>query len=118
MPTPSDRCEDICYAIRAILVDVNGHTEQAFLATESLRAACYYRFIIVGEAAQSLLASCAVLIAQCTPNLTQSLSHAHRLRTLLAHHYHRVDAKIVWDTIQNDIPQLSADVNALRAVLP
>ncbi|WP_367619542.1 MULTISPECIES: HepT-like ribonuclease domain-containing protein [Paraburkholderia] len=118
MPTPSERCGHIYYAIDAILRDVNGHGEQAFVADLTLRSACYYRFIVIGEAGDSLLRSSAQLIAQHAPNLTQSLSFAHRLRTILAHQYHRADPKIVWDTIQKDLPQLSADIANLRAALP
>lgn len=118
MPTPSERCDHIGYAIDAILKDVNGHGEQAFLAAHSLQAACYFRFVIIGEAGESLLRSSANLIAQHAPNLMQSLSFAHRLRTLLVHQYHRVDPKIVWDTIQKDLPQLLTDITTLRSTLP
>jgi uncharacterized protein with HEPN domain len=118
VPTPSERCDHIGFAIDAILRDVNGHGEQAFLAAHSLRAACYFHFIIIGEAGESLLRSSANVIVQHAPSLVQSLSFAHRLRTLLVHQYHRIDPKIVWDTIQKDLPQLLTDITILRAALP
>lgn len=117
-PTPSERCDHISQAIDAIQRDVNGHGEQAFLAADVLQAACYYHFVVIGEAAGSLSSTCATLIAQHVPNLTQSLSYANKLRNVLAHHYQRADPKRVWDTIQKDLPQLYADIRALRAVLP
>lgn len=118
MPTPRERCEHIGGAINAIFADINGHTEQAFLADDSLQAACYYRLIVIGEAGDLLLKSSANEIGQHAPNLLQTLPSAHRMRTFLAHYYHRVDPKIVWDTIQMHLPQLSADIHALHAVLP
>jgi uncharacterized protein with HEPN domain len=118
VPTPSERCEHIQSAIDAIFADINGHAEQAFLANNSLQAACCYRLIIIGEAGDLLLRSSVNEITQHAPNLLQSLSSAHRMRSVLAHHYHRVDPMIVWHTIQIHLPQMSADMRALRAALP
>ncbi len=118
MPTPRERCEHIDSAINAIFTDINGHTEQAFLAADSLQSACYYCLIVIGEAGGSLLTSSASEIGQHAPNLQQTLSSAHKMRTLLAHQYHRADPQIVWNTIQMHLPQLAADIQALRAVLP
>ncbi|WP_175034624.1 HepT-like ribonuclease domain-containing protein [Burkholderia lata] len=121
MPTAGDRCDHITESIDAIFAYVNGSSEHAFLADGGLQAACYYRFIVIGEAADRLCKSCPNEIAQLggrRPSLPAGLSCAHKLRTLLAHIYHQVDAAIVWATIRKDLPQLRADVIALRALLP
>lgn len=121
MPTAGERCEHITASIDAIFAFVNGCNEQAFLANNRLQDACYYRFVVIGEAADCLCKNCPHEIAQLSnqaPGLTVSLSFAHKLRTRLAHIYHQVDPVIVWATIQKDLPQLRADIAALRALLP
>ncbi|WP_408426658.1 HepT-like ribonuclease domain-containing protein [Paraburkholderia azotifigens] len=118
MPTPRERCDHILQSIQAILADINGHTEQYFLTNEPLRAACYYRLVVIGEAANDIQNSCVNEIALTVPNLAQDLSYANKLRTRLAHHYHRVDPKIVWDTIQQSLPALGNQIALLRHVLP
>lgn len=117
MPTAGERCEHVLEAIDAISAYVNGSDEHAFLRNDVLRDACYYRFVVIGEAADCLCKGCQSEIAQI-PGLTVGLSFAHKLRTRLAHIYHQVDPTIVWATIQKDLPQLRADIAALRALLP
>lgn len=41
------------------------------------------------------------------------MSHGDPLRNALAHGYFNVDLAIVWQTIQNDLPTLKAQVAAL-----
>ncbi|QGZ54288.1 HepT-like ribonuclease domain-containing protein [Paraburkholderia acidiphila] len=121
MPTAGERCEHVLEAIDRISAYVNGSDEQAFLQNDVLRDACYYRFVVIGEAADCLCRDCSNEISQLRgqhPGLAMGLSFAHKLRTRLAHIYHHVDPTIVWATIQKDLPQLRADIIALRSLLP
>lgn len=118
MPTPRERCDHISAAIDAIFRDVNGHDEQAFLASDSLQAACYYRLIVIGEASADLANRNGSLIAAHFPGLATDLSKANRLRTRLAHQYHRTDPSIIWATIQRVLLPFQAEINRLRAMLP
>ncbi|WP_338138567.1 HepT-like ribonuclease domain-containing protein [Burkholderia anthina] len=118
MPTPRERCEDILRSVQAILSEVNGRDEQAFVASDGLVAACCYRFVIIGEAASSLLTGCQSEIAQCPATLATALKYAKRMRDLLAHRYFAVDPAKVWATIQQDLRPLAADVAILQAKFP
>ncbi|WP_080289245.1 DUF86 domain-containing protein [Burkholderia cenocepacia] len=118
MPTSRERCEDILRSAQAILSEVNGHDEQAFLASDGLVAACCYRFVVIGEAANALLAGCQGEIAQCPATLATALKYAKRMRDLLAHRYFAVDPARVWATIQQDLGPLAADVANLHQKVP
>ncbi|WP_425102762.1 DUF86 domain-containing protein [Burkholderia ambifaria] len=118
MPTPRERCDHISGAVDAIFRDVNGHDERAFLAVDGLQAACYYRLIVIGEASADLARRSGPLIVANFPALTTDLSKAHRLRTRLAHQYHRTDPAIIWVTIQKTLRPFQTDINRLRAILP
>lgn len=121
MPTAGERCEHVTESIKTILALVNGTSEQAFLTNPIVQDACYYRFVIIGEAAGHLCRECPGEIARLAsqaPDLAAALSCAHKLRTVLTHRYYRADPKIVWATIEKDLPQLSTDIAMLRSLLP
>lgn len=37
------------------------------------------------------------------------------LRDIIVHQYHRIDAEAIFDTLQNDIPNLLATINKIRS---
>ncbi|MBR8256665.1 HepT-like ribonuclease domain-containing protein [Burkholderia ambifaria] len=118
MPTERERCDDILGAGNAILGEVNGHDEKAFIASAGLQAACHYRFVVIGEAANALLNGCPSEVAQCGPDLSTDMTYAKRMRDFLAHQYFAVDPARTWDTIQKDLGRLLNGVAILQALLP
>ncbi|MXK59265.1 DUF86 domain-containing protein [Burkholderia pseudomallei] len=118
MPTGRQRCDHILDAINAIDRETNGFDLQTFLGAPGLQDACCFRLLVIGEAANALLVRHAAEIAHHTPGLALPCRNAKRMRDRLAHHYHRIDPLIVWNTIKIHVPQLIADVQALRNALP
>ncbi len=73
-----------------------------FRAEPVLRRAAERLLEIIGEASTAL-----------TPETRSELPEVpwndiYRLRILLAHHYHRVDADQVWAMAEHDVPRLVA----------
>lgn len=63
----------------------------------------------MGEAAKSLSAD----VRESIPNVPWS--QVIQLRDRLSHHYHRVEADLVWVTAEVDVPRLAAAITAWRA---
>ena len=57
-------------------------------------------FIIIGESANQIPAE----VEEKYPKIPWSLSRAMRNR--IVHVYFQVDEKLLWDTVQNDLPPL------------
>ena len=45
------------------------------------------------------------------------LSFAYQMRNAVAHGYFKVDFEIVWKTIQNNLPELHAQITEVSATL-
>lgn len=118
MPTGRQRCDHILEAINAINHATNGCNQQAFLSAPGLQDACCFRLLVIGEAANALIARHSADISHHTPALGPHFKSAKRMRDRLAHHYDRIDPLIVWNTIKLSMPQLVADVGNLRNILP
>ena len=118
MPTSRERCEHICTAIDATIAQITHRSLSNFLTDEALRSACFYRLIVIGEAANLLLAVLPRALMVGIPNLDNSLRYSYRLRTSLAADYHQVDFKLVWNTIQAELRPLRVDVEAVKRLLP
>ncbi len=100
-----DRLCDIWEALENVKSDLGTMTKEQFLADGKTQRAVIEGLIVIGEAANSIM--------QLDPELEQKHPGAWRqfrdvygMRIILTHEYFRVDAAVVWDTIQNDLPEL------------
>ena len=75
-------------------------TCEDFEVNETVIQAVLYNFIVIGEAAVNIPTD----IQERHPEIPWRLMS--NMRNLIAHEYFRVDREIVWDTVQNNIPQL------------
>jgi len=108
--TDSDRLEHVLDAISKIKVYCSGMKMEDFLADSRTQSAVLYQFVIIGEA-----------IASLTLDLTEKYDYPwHKprsFRNYIAHEYHGIQMRVVWDTIIVELPkleQLIADISGLR----
>ena len=104
--------EDVEQAAEEIAKFVEGVGFAAYDGNIEKQRAVERSFGIIGEALNRLRRS-APQLAERIPELARVVD----FRNLLAHVYHRVSAKAVWDTAVNDLPQLSRTVQSLLAEL-
>jgi uncharacterized protein with HEPN domain len=101
------RLLDILLAARRILAFAESFSYEQYEADESIQSAVSYQLLIIGEAAGA--------ISQATKS---QLSHIPwrqivGLRNILAHEYFRVDARIIWNIVQKDLPSLIRQIEPL-----
>lgn len=95
-----DRIRDILDAIAEIRKFTNGMTYESFREDDKSIRAIEMNFIIIGEAANQIPEE----IEEKYPEIPWSLMRAMRNR--IVHAYFNVDEKLMWDTVQNDLPPL------------
>lgn len=101
------RVEHMLENINAIISFTTNLDFDSFSADRKTIYAVLTAFNIIGEA------------ARCIPPQVRTKypevpwSQMIRMRNVLIHEYHRVDLQIVWDTIQGDLPVLSAMLQKL-----
>ena len=100
-----ERLQDIREAIANARVDIGTLSREEYLADGKTQRAVIESLIVIGEAANNLM-KLAPVLEQDHPGLWQSLRDAYDMRIVLTHEYFRVDAGVVWDTVQNDLPPL------------
>ena len=101
---------DILEAARLIIQYARDKKREEFLADVQLQDAVIRRLEVIGEAARRVSEATRVAL----PDLPWLDMLA--MRNLLIHEYDDVDADIVWDTVQQDVPELAAALeNALRS---
>lgn len=90
--------------------------EVGFMQNEMVQDAVIRNFEVIGEASRNIERDCPDFAA-AHPELP--LSFAYEMRNALAHGYFKVDFGIVWKTIENDLPGLRQQVQALtRGMAP
>ena len=94
------RVQDILRAINSIQQCTTGMTGADFESNETVVQAVLYNLIVIGEAAVNIPTD----IQERLPEIQERLMSD--MRNLIAHEYFRVDREIVWDTVQNNLPQL------------
>lgn len=102
-----ERIQDILDAIAELNGFVRGMQLEDFLADMKTQRAVELNFIIIGEAAAQVPEE----ILEQYPEIPWHLMRGMRNR--LVHIYFSVDPRLVWDTIQNDLPGLRNDLLAL-----
>ncbi len=95
-----DRIRDILEAIAEIQRFTHGVTYESFRGDDKSIRAVEMNFIIIGEAASQIPEE----VEEKYPNIPWNLMRAMRNR--IVHAYFNVDEKLMWDTIQNDLPPL------------
>ncbi len=103
---------DILNSARAIRRFIEGVGKDEFIANEEKHEAVNRKFEIIGEAARRLSPEARKLFPQIPWEL------ASAMRNLLIHDYDEVNLNVVWDTAQNDLPGLIAQVEAYLATQP
>ncbi|MEM9271959.1 MAG: DUF86 domain-containing protein [Cyanobacteria bacterium P01_F01_bin.143] len=101
------RVQDILRAINSIQQCTNGMTQTDFESNEMVIQAVLYNLIVIGEASVNIPTD----IQERFPELPWRLMR--NMRNLIAHQYFRVDSEIIWDTVQNNIPQLIGPLQKL-----
>lgn len=103
-----ERLQDILEAIDQIQEFTHGLDFDTFRGDEKSVRAVEMNFIIIGESANQIPEE----IEEKYPEIPWNLMRAMRNR--IVHVYFQVDEKLLWDTIQNDLPPLA---NQLRNLI-
>jgi len=101
----SERLLDMQQAIEHIQSDLGDLQRDGFLRDGKTQRAVVESLIVIGEAAHSILRADPAL-ERTHPELWLQFRDSYGMRIILTHEYFRIDAALVWDTIQNDLPQL------------
>jgi uncharacterized protein with HEPN domain len=107
--------EHILQAIERIQRYTADIDEAAFLQNEMTQDAVIRNFEVIGEASRNIERHYPEF-ATTHPELP--LASAYEMRNALAHGYFKVDLNIVWKTIENDLPELKAQTQALIETHP
>ncbi|HSL46838.1 MAG TPA: DUF86 domain-containing protein [Anaerolineales bacterium] len=103
-----DRIRDILDAISEIQSFTRGMNDEEFKNDAKSIRAVEMNFIIIGEAANQIPED----IEEEYPAIPWNLMRAMRNR--IVHVYFNVDEKLMWDTVQNDLLPLMAELEKLR----
>ena len=102
-----DRIRDILEAIAEIQKFTQDMDYEAFKKDDKSVRAVEMNFIIIGEAAGQIPEE----IEEKYAAIPWSLMRAMRNR--IVHVYFKVDEKLMWDTVQNDLPPLIPELEKL-----
>ena len=105
------RLQDILEQAEEILTFADGLDYEAFCADTKTVKAVLYDLAVIGEAARSLLPD----IQTVYPELPWEEMRA--MRNLIVHEYFRVNLRIAWTTINEDLPPLIEQVRELLGKL-
>jgi len=100
--------EDVRQAIGLILQFAAGRTVQDYSENALLRSGIERQFEIIGEAINRLI--------KLDADTASQISRRRRIidfRNILIHGYDLVDINVAWDVVQNDLPTLLREVEAL-----
>jgi len=92
-------------AITELLSFTNGVSKNEFLNTPMLRLACVKEIEIIGEASRSL--------SEQLRNKWVNIPWVRIIafRNILVHEYFQIELEIVWNVIQNEIPDLKKNID-------
>jgi len=102
-----ERIRDILDAITEINSFTSGMSFEKFQGDEKTIKAVELDLIVIGEAANQIPAE----VEDAHPEVPWHLMRAMRNR--LVHIYFLVDARLLWDTIQSDLPKIVLSLGAL-----
>lgn len=98
---------DMLIAARKIRKFVDGLTEALFDQSELHQSAVMRELLIIGEAARGV--SAAGKLAHAGIDWDEITG----MRNRLVHEYFRIKLRLVWDTVEHDIPKLIAQLELL-----
>ena len=104
----------ILEAIERIQHYVDDMDEVGFLNSKIIQDAVIRNLEVIGEASRNI-ERVHPEFAAAHPELPLAL--ANDMRNALAHGYFKVDLEIVWKTIQNNLPELHAQITEVSATL-
>ena len=102
-----DRIRDILDAIAEIQKFTDGMNFEAFKSDDKSIRAVEMNFIIIGEAANQIPEEVEEKYSEIPWHLMRAM------RNLIVHAYFEVDEKLMWDTIQQDLPPLIPELEKL-----
>lgn len=118
MSRDQQRLTDYLAHILEAIERIGRYTENldavAFLGNEMAQDAVLRNLEIIGEASHNIEGHYPDFAA-AHPELP--LAFAYQMRNAVAHGYFKVDLEIVWKTLQNDLPGLYQQVQAVRHAL-
>lgn len=91
---------------------VDGMSLDDFLADKRTQQAVLMNLVILGEAATRLMAHSSAFVGLHSEVPWTSMKG---MRNRVAHGYFEVDMRIVWDTVENELPKLRTQ---LAAIIP
>ena len=86
-----------------------GMDRDAFMADRRTRDAVIRNLAVIGEACNHVAKSHSAFVAQ---HALVPWGFAYEMRNALSHAYFSVDHGIIWQTIQQDLPNLKAKISA------
>jgi uncharacterized protein with HEPN domain len=101
------RIQDIINAANSIADYSAEITVEEFRKNEVLIKAILYDFVVIGEAAVHIPTEVKSRYPQIPWRLMGDM------RNIIAHEYFQVDLKILWNTIQNNLPSLMTQLHEL-----
>jgi len=102
------RIQDILDAVKAVLDYTSGMDSAAFASDRRTVDAVVRNIAIIGEAAARVPRS----VTEAHPEIPWTEMRA--MRNVIVHEYYGVTDRILWDTVQRNLPAL---VSPLRALL-
>ncbi|MFT5368621.1 MAG: hypothetical protein ACI8V2_003587 [Candidatus Latescibacterota bacterium] len=105
----TERIRDILDAIKEIQEFTNGMTFDVFELDQKTIKAVELNFIIIGEAANHISEE----VRNQYNNVPWHLMRA--MRNQLVHAYFSIEPRIIWDTVQDDLPSLIEPLSRLLA---
>lgn len=100
----------ILQAIERIQRYTDDMDEMGFIHNEMAQDAVIRNFEVIGEASRNIERDHPEFV---TAHPELPLAFAYEMRNALAHGYFKVDFGIVWKTIENDLPDLQQQVQAI-----
>jgi uncharacterized protein with HEPN domain len=102
-----ERIEDILEAIAEIQSFTQSMDFETFRDDPRTLKAVALNFVVIGEAASRVPDA----ITKDHPQIAWNLMRG--IRNRLVHDYFSIDAQIVWDTVENDLPPLVEPLNRI-----
>ena len=116
-PRANQLLEDIYISAQRIMDRVQKETPESFVSKAGMdvQDIVARRLTIIGEASAALLKKYSDF---CRQHPEIPLQKARGMRNALVHEYNRVDWHIVWDTVQEGIPQLIDSITSFLSEKP
>ena len=108
----ADYIDHMMDAARQACAYVNGLSREDFMQDRRTQQAVILNLVILGEAATKLLAQHEAFAGQHPQVPWRSMKG---MRNRIAHGYFDINLAVVWDTVQIALPELLAQLPAVRA---